>query len=160
MVIDINQGSLPALLPFLRSALDLSYTATGVIVLAANITSSLIQPLFGHLADRTTRRWLLPVSVFLSAIGEARDRKVKAIEAFGYRYPEGTGPSERFLVHRTVFPSDFLADFGFVTVRAEGRVELARLELGGLVPVEEDSLAKAWRRLKEVVAPAPVPERF
>lgn len=103
--------------------------------------------------------WVMQ-SLFLSAIGEARDRKVKAIEAFGYRYPEGTGPSERFLVHRTVFPSDFLADFGFVTVRAEGRVELARLELGGLVPVEEDGLAKAWRRLKEVIAPAPVPERF
>src|SRR3990170_1940558 len=102
--------------------------------------------------------WIVQ-SLFLSAIGEARDRKVKAIEAFGYRYPEGTGPSERVLVHRTVFPSGFLADFGFVTVRAEGRVELARLELGGLVPVEEDSLAKAWRRLKEVVAPAPVPER-
>ncbi|MEK7769500.1 MAG: MFS transporter [candidate division NC10 bacterium] len=71
MVIDINQGSLPALLPFLRSALDLSYTATGVIVLAANITSSLIQPLFGYLADKTARRWLLPVSVFLSAVGLA-----------------------------------------------------------------------------------------
>jgi FSR family fosmidomycin resistance protein-like MFS transporter len=69
MVIDINQGSLPALLPFLRSALDLSYTATGVIVLAANITSSLIQPLFGHLADRSARRWLLPSSVLLSAVG-------------------------------------------------------------------------------------------
>ncbi len=69
MVIDINQGSLPAILPFLRSALDLSYTATGVIVLAANITSSLIQPLFGYLADRSRRRWLLPVSVLLSAVG-------------------------------------------------------------------------------------------
>ncbi|MBI2525880.1 MAG: MFS transporter [Candidatus Rokubacteria bacterium] len=69
MVIDVNQGSLPAILPFLRSALDLSYTATGVIVLAANITSSLIQPLFGHLADRSRRRWLLPVSVLLSAVG-------------------------------------------------------------------------------------------
>ena len=39
---------------------------------------------------------------------------------------------ERFLVHRTVFPRDFLADFGFQPVRAQGRVELARLELGGL----------------------------
>ncbi len=71
MVIDINQGALPALLPFLRSALELSYTATGIIVLAANITSSLIQPIFGYLADRTTRRWLLPVSVLLSAVGLA-----------------------------------------------------------------------------------------
>jgi hypothetical protein len=103
--------------------------------------------------------WVMQ-SLFLSVIGEARDRKVRAIEAFGYRYAEGMGPTERFLVHRTVFPSDFLADFGFVTLRAEGRVELARLELGGLIPVEEGGLAKAWRTLKGLVAPPPVPERF
>jgi hypothetical protein len=103
--------------------------------------------------------WVLQ-SLFLSAIGEARDRRLRAIEAFGYRYPEGSTPAERFLLHRTVFPSDFLADFGFATIRVEGRVELARLELGGLVPAEEGELAKAWRRLKELVAPAPVPERY
>jgi MFS transporter, FSR family, fosmidomycin resistance protein len=72
MVIDINQGSLSAMLPFLASSLALSYTATGVIVLmanTANTTSSLIQPLFGHLADKTARRWLLRLSVSLSALG-------------------------------------------------------------------------------------------
>src|SRR5713101_6241162 len=69
LVIDTNQGSLPALLPYLKSALGLTYAATGVIVLMANVTSSLIQPLFGFLADNTARRWLLPLSVFLSAIG-------------------------------------------------------------------------------------------
>ena len=37
----------------------------------ANITSSLIQPLFGFLADKTARRWLLPLSVFLSSLGIA-----------------------------------------------------------------------------------------
>jgi FSR family fosmidomycin resistance protein-like MFS transporter len=69
MIIDVNQGSLSALLPFIKSALALSYTATGVIVLMANITSSLIQPLFGYFADKTARRWLLPVAVLVSAIG-------------------------------------------------------------------------------------------
>src|SRR5713226_9484459 len=69
LVIDTNQGSLPALLPYLKTALGLTYAATGVIVLMANVTSSLIQPLFGFLADKTARRWLLPLSVFLSAIG-------------------------------------------------------------------------------------------
>lgn len=71
LVVDTNQGSLPALLPYLKTALGLTYTATGVIVLMANITSSLIQPLFGFLADKTTRRWLLPLSVFLSSLGLA-----------------------------------------------------------------------------------------
>jgi hypothetical protein len=111
-----------------------------------------------YLVDPTSP-WVMQ-SLFLSVIGEVRDRKVRALEAFGYRYPEGTGSGERFLVHRTIFPSDFLADFGFYAVRAEGRVELARLELGGLVPVEEGGLARAWRSVKELVAPAPVPERF
>src|SRR2546428_13337369 len=69
MVIDINQGALSALLPFLKSDLALSYTATGIIVLMSNVTSSLIQPLFGYFADKTARRWLLPVSVLLSAVG-------------------------------------------------------------------------------------------
>ena len=56
--------------------------------------------------------------------------------ARGVRVPLSGGESveERFLVHRTVFPRDFLDEFGFVTVRAQGRVELCRLELGGLVP--------------------------
>jgi len=71
LVIDTNQGSLPALLPYLKTALGLTYTATGVIVLMANITSSLIQPLFGFLADKTARRWILPLSVFLSSLGIA-----------------------------------------------------------------------------------------
>jgi len=69
LVIDTNQGSLPALLPYLKTVLGLTYTATGVIVLMANITSSLVQPLFGFLADKTARRWLLPLSVFLSSLG-------------------------------------------------------------------------------------------
>jgi len=71
LVIDTNQGSLPALLPYLKAVLGLTYTATGVIVLMANVTSSLIQALFGFLADKTSRRWLLPLSVFLSSVGIA-----------------------------------------------------------------------------------------
>jgi hypothetical protein len=98
-------------------------------------------------------------SLFLAAIGDAKDRGAKALEAFAYRYPEGESTYERFLVHRTVFPSDFLADFGFGTVRAQGRVELARLELGGLVPVHEGMPARVFRALKEALTPAPVPQR-
>jgi hypothetical protein len=46
-----------------------------------------------------------------------------------------------------------------VIVRADGPVELARLELGGLVPAEDSRLAHLVRRAKELLAPAPVPER-
>ena len=102
--------------------------------------------------------WVLQ-SLFLAAIGEVRDRGIRAIETFGYRYPDGATSYERVLVHRTVFPSDFLADFGFYPVRWEGDVCLARLELGGLVPVEDGLTARTWRRVKEALAPAPVPQR-
>jgi hypothetical protein len=98
-------------------------------------------------------------SLFLAAIGEARDKGARALEAFAYRFPEGESTYERFLVHRTVFPRDFLADFGFETVRAQGRVELARLELGGLVPVAKGKRAHVIRLVKEAFAPSPVPQR-
>jgi hypothetical protein len=102
--------------------------------------------------------WVMQ-SLFLSAIGEARDKGAKAVETFGYRYREGVSSYERFLVHRTIFPSDFLADFGFYPVRWEGQVALARLELGGLQPVAEGPTARVWRKVKEAFAPAPVPQR-
>ena len=63
--------------------------------------------------------WVLQ-SLFLAAIGESRDRGARALEAFSYRYAEGESSYERFRVHKTVFPQDFLADFGFQVVRAAG----------------------------------------
>ena len=71
LVIDLNQGAIPAVLPFLRSAHGLSYAQAATIVLVANLTSSLIQPLFGYLSDQFARRWILPTSVFLSGAGVA-----------------------------------------------------------------------------------------
>jgi len=109
-----------------------------------------------YLVDRTSP-WVLQ-SLFLAAIGEAKDRGAAALEAFAYRYPEGETDYERFLVHRTVFPRDFLSDFGFMTVRTSGRVELVRLELGGLQPVVEGAREKVLRVVKEAFAPAPVPQ--
>src|SRR3989304_5770683 len=57
---DIMQGALPALLPYLKDCFDLSYTVTGSILLAAHLTSSVIQPLFGYLTDRRPFPILLP----------------------------------------------------------------------------------------------------
>jgi len=71
MVIDINGGSIAALLPFLKSALSLTYASSAAVILTANVTSSLVQPVFGYFADQTARRWILPVSVFLASVGIA-----------------------------------------------------------------------------------------
>ena len=110
-----------------------------------------------YLVDPSTP-WVMQ-SLFLTAIGEAKDRGAKALEAFAYRYAEGESMAERFLVHRTVFPRDFLSDFGFTTVRTAGRVELVRLDLGGLQPVVEGRRARALRLVREALQPAPVPQR-
>ena len=52
VVNDMNQGAVPALLPFLIAERGLTYAAAGGVVLAATLLSSLIQPALGHLSDR------------------------------------------------------------------------------------------------------------
>ena len=105
-----------------------------------------------------TRPWVMQ-SLFLTAIGDVRERGARALEAFSYRYAEGETSFQRFHAHRTIFPADFLADFGFVPVRWQGRVELARLELGGLQPVEEGAREKVLSVVREAFMPAPAPQR-
>jgi hypothetical protein len=96
-------------------------------------------------------------SLLLAAIGEARDQGARALEAFAYRYSERDSASTRFLLHRTVFPRDFLEEFGFATVRMQGRVELCRLELAGLEPVEEGRRARVLRVVQEAFTPPGAP---
>jgi len=69
LVTDVNQGALPALLPFFKESLNLSYTMSGFILLSANITSSIIQPAFGHLSDKRPLGWFLPLSPFIACLG-------------------------------------------------------------------------------------------
>jgi MFS family permease len=69
LIVDVNQGSLSAVLPFAKSAHRLSYAQVGILVLMANVTSSIIQPIFGYVADRTSRRWILPASLLVSGAG-------------------------------------------------------------------------------------------
>lgn len=71
LVIDVNQGALSAVLPFVKNAHGLSYAQIGTLVLMSSVTSSIVQPLFGYLADRSARRWLLPAALFLSGAGIA-----------------------------------------------------------------------------------------
>ena len=70
-VIDVAQGSLPAVLPFLKQMHALSYAQVAMIVLMGNLTSSIVQPLFGYLSDQVARRWILPLSVVVAGAGIA-----------------------------------------------------------------------------------------
>jgi hypothetical protein len=105
-----------------------------------------------------SKPWVMQ-SLFLTAIGEARERGARALEAFAYRYGDEASTLDRFRLHKTIFPREFLADFGFVTARAQGRVELARLELGGLVPAVEGTRERVLRGVREAFVPAPAPQR-
>lgn len=66
---DICQSALPAILPFLKTKLALSYAMAGVIMLASNVTSSVIQPLFGYLSDQKEKAFLLPVGCLCAGLG-------------------------------------------------------------------------------------------
>ncbi len=68
---DFSNGALPALLPFLKDRFSLSYTAVGAVILAAQASSSLIQPLFGLWSDRRGAMWLLPAGVAVAGVGIA-----------------------------------------------------------------------------------------
>jgi FSR family fosmidomycin resistance protein-like MFS transporter len=59
------------LLPFLIARDHLSYAAASALVLAATISSSVIQPLFGHLSDRLSLAWLMPLGPALGGLGIA-----------------------------------------------------------------------------------------
>jgi hypothetical protein len=64
------------------------------------------------------------------------------------------GPPRQRLPCMLVFPSDFLSDFGFRTLRSAGLVELVRLEFGGLQRGAEGR-EKVLRVVKEAFAPGP-----
>jgi MFS transporter, FSR family, fosmidomycin resistance protein len=69
LAVDFSAGAVPALLPFFVDEYDLSYTLTAVVMLAATVSSSLVQPLFGLWSDRRGALWLLPAGVALAAVG-------------------------------------------------------------------------------------------
>ncbi len=71
LFIDISQGAVPALVPFFVSERHYTYAAAASLVFAANVVSSVIQPWFGHIADRRNSPWLLPLGLLIGAFGLA-----------------------------------------------------------------------------------------
>jgi FSR family fosmidomycin resistance protein-like MFS transporter len=67
--VDFSQGAIPALLPWLKDDLSLSYLQVGALVLALTVSSSLVQPLFGGISDRGGGLWLMPAGTAASALG-------------------------------------------------------------------------------------------
>jgi FSR family fosmidomycin resistance protein-like MFS transporter len=66
---DLNQGALPILLPFFIAEHAITYAAAATIIFAANLVSSVIQPVVGHIADRRSMPWLIPSGVLIAGLG-------------------------------------------------------------------------------------------
>lgn len=62
-------GLVPALIVMYKEALGLSFTQSSLIVLISYLTSSISQPFFGMLTDRTPRVWLFTAGVFCTIGG-------------------------------------------------------------------------------------------
>ncbi|MER6732032.1 MFS transporter [Streptomyces puniciscabiei] len=69
--VDVYQGAVPSLIPFLVDRRGYGYAAASGVVLAASLLSSVAQPAFGALTDRRAVPWLLPVSTLLAGAGIA-----------------------------------------------------------------------------------------
>ena len=63
---DLNGGALPSLMPYLAAAHGFNYQAAGALMFAYSATSSLVQPVFGYLADKYARSWFVPLAVLLA----------------------------------------------------------------------------------------------
>jgi FSR family fosmidomycin resistance protein-like MFS transporter len=68
---DVNQSFIPALLPYLILQWHISHATAGTLVLCQAISSSVVQPAIGHLADRRSMPWLIPLGLFLAGGGVA-----------------------------------------------------------------------------------------
>jgi MFS transporter, FSR family, fosmidomycin resistance protein len=69
MFSDINQGALPALLPFLIATRHFSYATAASLVFMSNLVSSVTQPIFGHVADRCRVAWFVPAGILAAGVG-------------------------------------------------------------------------------------------
>ena len=60
LVTDLQAGALPIVLPHLKELFNLTYAQMATIVLTQNVTSSVIQPVFGYITDKKSKPNLLP----------------------------------------------------------------------------------------------------
>lgn len=66
---DTMQIVVPAVLPYVRESMLLSFTQVGVVLFMLNMTSSVLQPLVGLYSDRRPTPLMLPAGMMMSLIG-------------------------------------------------------------------------------------------
>ena len=68
---DINQGALAAVLPFLIAARNYDYATAATLVMFSNLIGSLIQLIFGQIADKYNKPWIIALGLILAGGGMA-----------------------------------------------------------------------------------------
>ncbi|MGA3108548.1 MAG: MFS transporter [Candidatus Bathyarchaeia archaeon] len=66
---DLFSNSLSGLLPIITGLFGLSYLLAGVVAMVFNVTSSIMQPLFGHWFDRSHIAWLMEAGLTVNCVG-------------------------------------------------------------------------------------------
>lgn len=69
--VDLYQGIVPVLVPFLVAERHYGYLGVSGFVLAASLLSSVVQPLSGMLTDRWPMPWLVPAGTLAAGTGVA-----------------------------------------------------------------------------------------
>lgn len=66
---DMMQSVIPAVYPLLKEKFGFTFAQIGLITLVFQLTSSLLQPVAGRLADRTSIEFIFRVSTLLPLLG-------------------------------------------------------------------------------------------
>jgi FSR family fosmidomycin resistance protein-like MFS transporter len=66
--VDASQAILPVALVKLKEMFSLSYLQVGLIMAVLNLTSSVIQPIFGYISDRFPTGWFVPIGVLWTSL--------------------------------------------------------------------------------------------
>ena len=66
---DISGGALPAILPFLVAQKGISLASAAGLTFALSSIGSVIQPVFGSMADKHSRPWMMCLGIFMSGCG-------------------------------------------------------------------------------------------
>ncbi len=66
---DLAGGALPAMLPFLIAQKGITYTQAAGLSFALSSIGSIIQPVFGSMADKTSRPWLMSLGILMAGCG-------------------------------------------------------------------------------------------
>ena len=67
--VDLAPGALPAILPFLVLYNGLSYTEIAGLMFASSCLSSIVQPVFGFWADKSSKTWFMALGILMSGLG-------------------------------------------------------------------------------------------